>query len=298
MVKDMDGMVHSDSDDFTRRILSPPFLRFCLYTYTPPKIHVEPFLEFMHSLWQLAQTTRLPVSVSRNMTPRETFLDEKIWERFGGQVACGKVRSCSVTQYSEEGMTMHSFLPHGRPLPMDVDVQFAPAGGIPRDETRSPFDLVVLKGIARYPTNLSLELDPAAFPPMKYAEVIDRVHSLQTELVARVDAACACTEKRVSVFRGGDLPRAASYYDDTSLVENLDSRIPGVFWGMFLGPKHIAKLGGKAKVLDALSGCRVDDLSMQTGERVYIQLTDNIEDFNDEVGAKYRPFFEPLLKKE
>jgi len=274
------------------------FLHFCLYTYAPPRTHVAPLLEFMHSLWQLAQTTGLPVSVSRNEAPREAFLDEKVWDRFRGQVEDGKARCCSITQYTEEGMTMHSFLPRDRPLPVHINAEFVPEGGVPSDESRAPFDHVVLKGISRYPTNLSLMLDPGAFPPLKSPEVVDHVLKLQAELVTHVNAACACTERRQSRHKAGRLRQPPCLYSDKSLVENLDNRIPEVFWGMFLGPKHIAKLGGKAQVLDALSGCRVDDLSTETGERVYIQLTENIEDLNDEVADKYRPFFEPLLRKE
>jgi hypothetical protein len=297
-VKHMAGMAQGDSEESAARISSPPFLQGCVYTYVSPKAHVQPLLGFLHGLWQIAQTTGLPVSVSRNKMPRETFLDEHAWNRFRSQVEQGKVRCCRMTQYTEEGMTMHSFLPEDRPLPLGAGVEFVPEGGIPEGETRLPFDIVVLKAITRYPTNLSFELDPSAFPPLGFAEVIDRVHRLETNLVMSLDAACACTEKRVSRYRAGYLPRAASHYEDKSLVENLDSRIPGVFWGMFLGPKHIAKLGGKTKVLDALSGCRVDDLSAETEERVYIQLTERIEDFSEGVADKYRPFFEPLLRKE
>ena len=275
-------------------------LLFYAYTYSSPDSHIEPMLDFMHRLCALASSKALPISLSWNYTPRESFFNEASWERFRRRVRAGRISKCHISQYVSEGMTMHSFLPQDRPLPLRICAEFVPSTGVPNDRKHAVFGLVVKQGISRYPTNIAVTMPVEEYGLQNHTGQSFLVEGLERELVATTRAVYACNALQPwTYYREPEIIRTSPMlFDDVFLVENMDSRIPKIVWGMFLGSKHIERLGGKERVLGELADCRVDDLSTETEERLYIQLTQNIEDFDESVADKYHPFFEPLLKRE
>jgi hypothetical protein len=270
------------------------FAQFSFMTYAGPHMYLEAFLDLILSVIELGKPLRLPVSLSANLAPRETFFNKESWGRFESRIRKGRVSSCRISQYLYEGMTMHSFLPRDRPLPFTITAEFVPEDGIPSESKKSPFDLVNMLGVKRYPSGIALEIDCSAFPGEAPSDVLEGMTIRFKDLFLRAGGAFACIENR-EMFRCGVMQMSPSLLRENVLIENLDSLIPGIFWGMFLGPGHIEKLGGKTAVVDALANCRVDDLSTADGDRLYIQLTDRIEDFNDEAAKMYRPFFKPII---
>lgn len=267
-----------------------------MYTYAGPTVHVEPMLRFMSHICRLGAATGLPIGICWNDTPRDVRYSPRSWERFLTRVRDGVVQTCLVVQFARPGMTMVSF--SGSTLsPFSMDAFFVPAGGIPPDTRNSAFQLARARKTDRYPSALHLKLDTAAFQGL-----VDRgLQELLAEfddLVTAAAAACACVEAGVMHPDFGTLPSGPELLDDRTLLENLDRRIPGIFWRIYLGPQHIARLGGKGHVLRTFADCRILDLSSGQEDRACIQLTENIGALDDEVANRHRPLFRAVLEKE
>jgi hypothetical protein len=275
-----------------------PFLfpRLRVVTYSPPEAHVEPILCFLRKVIELAEPSGLPIATSCNFSPRETRFTEQNWTRFAKRVRAGKVYSYAIVQFLCEGMTMNSPGPADGILPLTVLGQFVPAAGVPKDSANLTHRTIRMYGIRRYPSSVTLQMDLDMHEAPAIVEMPERVRSLACELFTQLALASGCVAK--CRLHGASLPLSPHFIKPASLVEELDVRLPGLDWGMFLGPRHITGLGGKDRLFEALAGCRVDDLSTETAERVYVQLTESIEDFSEEVADRYRPFFEPLLPED
>ena len=270
------------------------FAQFSFMTYAGPHMYLEAFLDLILSVIELGQSLKLPVSLNANMAPRETFFNKESWGRFESRIGKGKTSSCRISQYLFEGMTMHSPLPWDRPLPFTLAAEFVPEDGIPFESKKDPFDLVNILGVKRYPSGIALEIDCSAFLGEAPSDVLEGMTIRFKDLFLRAGGAFACIENR-EMFRCGVMQMSPSLLRENVLIENLDSLIPSIFCGMFLGPGHIEKLGGKETIVNALADCHVDDLSMGDEDRVYVQLTERMEDFSDEVVKKYLPFFKPII---
>ena len=271
-------------------------LDFYMYTYAGPEIYMEPMLEFMGHICRTGYPTGLPIGILWHDVPREWRYNDTRWARFEQRVRQVRVLTCMIIQFSRPGMSMVSF--SGEELdPFTLDAQFVPADGIPPSTRNRALELAVMKGLKRYPTNLHLKLVTGTFG-LRPSEDFQQCIALFDTMAKASNAAYACVELGNESGDYGSIPSGPELFDDHSLVEQLDNHIPGIFWRMLLGPKHLAKLGGKAKVLHALSECRIEDLSDDAGDRLLVQLTNGPDDFGEWDLDHYRPFFEPLLRKE
>jgi len=264
-----------------------------MYTYADPAICTGPMLEFMAAICRMGASSRLPIGICWNDVPREVRYNAERWDRFEQRVRDGRVLNCMIVQFSAPGMTMHSF--SGDVLsPFSMTAQFVPGDGVPAHTRNSCFEMVRASGVARYPSNLHLKLDTATFGTVRNADAGPYLELFDTLSVAS-NAAFACVEEGVMHPDYGTIPAGPEFFDDRSLIENLDSRVPNVCWRMLLGPEHLERLGGRDTLIQGLSTCRVQDMPSQDGPHLLIELTDDPDDLDERLLQEYRPFFGPLL---
>lgn len=73
----------------------------------------------------------------------------------------------------------------------------------------------------------------------------------------------------------------------------------GYFWANILTDEHIAALGGEESFVKNVPCSKLEKLHMPNGQTAYyVQLSDNIYDFSQEVYLKFKDFLEPILHKE
>ena len=71
----------------------------------------------------------------------------------------------------------------------------------------------------------------------------------------------------------------------------------GYFWGNWLSPVHVARLGGIEVVLRDAPCFAVKAMPRPDGTGAYLQLTEDLMDFDDSSLRKLRDFLKPILPK-
>jgi hypothetical protein len=265
--------------------------------YGDPRIHVGPIMDFAGKICDACESETRPIRIATFLTPDMDYLyNKRNWEGIRRLVHEGEIRHFSVGQYLEK--EKETDWPHKtNPFSFSINVRLIPADGIPAGMPSALFLKEYFKNMSRFPTNVFMWLDLDEFPRGREEIAEETIKKLAGDLVVSSQAAYACLEKGKPHEHYTD-PLHPKLSLKRSLIDRLDRFIPDVSWGMFLNGEHIKSLGGKPGVLRSLSGCRVDDLSTGREERLYVQLTENIEDFDSSVADRYRDFFQPLLGEQ
>lgn len=150
-----------------------------------------------------------------------------------------------------------------------------------------------------WPTALAFSYDPKC-TSQTGAVTVDwqaRTVALVRDLAVRINAACGYLSLEDTNLSGSMVGTHYEYLvnavgDDQ--FTRLNDTYRGYFWGNILGREHINRLGGLERVLETAPGKCVP-FPDANGPWVYLQVSDDINEYGDDALRQLRSFLSPIL---
>ncbi len=122
---------------------------------------------------------------------------------------------------------------------------------------------------------------------------------LQAELVDFVTEAFIALQARTGfmTFEEVFLDTKTPFEEALRIFGVEEDQARGYFWGNWLSPVHVARLGGIEVVLRDAPCFAVKAIPRPDGTGAYLQLTEDLMDFDDSSLRKLRDFLKPILPK-
>lgn len=140
---------------------------------------------------------------------------------------------------------------------------------------------------------LNIVIDEAALPNSRITS------QMQWQLVDFITEAFIKLQARTAfaTYDNGFTDTMTPYEFPLRIFGVAEDQVRGYFWGNWLSPLHVARLGGIEVVLRDAPCFVVKAIPRSDGTGAYLQLTEDLMDFDDTSLRKLRDFLKPILPK-
>lgn len=140
---------------------------------------------------------------------------------------------------------------------------------------------------------LNIVIDEAALPDSRVSlEWQGRLIDFVTEAFIALHARTA-----FAAFDRSFTDTMTPYEHPLRIFGVAEDQVRGYFWGNWLSPVHVARLGGIEVVLRDAPCFAAKSIPRADGTCAYLQLTESVMDFDDASLKKLRDFLKPILPK-